>query len=195
MHTWDSLEQACAECRACALCEARTNPVFGVGEKTAEVMLVGEGPGEREDLEGEPFVGKGKAGLLLDDMLKIIGLDRKSNVYIANVVKCRPPGNRDPLPQEQRACLPWLREQFRLIRPKIVLCLGRIAAGALIHPDFRITAEHGQWFEKSGVFFMALYHPAALLRDQNKRPEAFVDLKTAEDKIRQICSRTILNKY
>ena len=193
MHTWDSLEQACAECRACALCEARTNPVFGVGEKTAEVMLVGEGPGEREDLEGEPFVGK--AGLLLDDMLKIIGLDRKSNVYIANVVKCRPPGNRDPLPQEQRACLPWLREQFRLIRPKIVLCLGRIAAGALIHPDFRITAEHGQWFEKSGVFFMALYPPATLLRDRNKRSETFVDLITAQDTIRQICSRTILIKY
>lgn len=193
MYTWNSLERACAECRACALCDSRTNPVFGVGEKTAEVMLVGEGPGEREDLEGIPFVGK--AGLLLDDMLKIIGLDRKSNVYIANVVKCRPPGNRDPLQEEQRACLPWLREQFRLILPKIVLCLGRIAAGALIHPDFRITAEHGQWFEKNGVFFMALYHPAALLRDERKRPETFVDLKTAEEKIRQICSRTVLNKY
>ena len=193
MVTWDSLEKACAECRGCALCETRINLVFGVGERSAEILLVGEGPGEREDLEGVPFVGK--AGQLLDDMLKIIGLDRKSNVYIANVVKCRPPGNRDPLHQEQNACLPWLREQFRLIRPKIVLCLGRIAAGALIHPDFRITSEHGQWFEKNGVFFMALYHPAALLRDENKRPETFVDLKAVEEKVRQICSRTVLNKY
>ncbi|MBR6952150.1 MAG: uracil-DNA glycosylase [Oscillospiraceae bacterium] len=193
MFTWESLENACAQCRACALCQTRTNLVFGVGEKSAEILLVGEGPGEKEDLDGVPFVGK--AGQLLDDMLKIIGLDRKTNVYIANVVKCRPPGNRDPLHQEQAACLPWLREQFRLIRPKIVLCLGRIAAGALIHPDFRITSEHGQWFEKSGVFFMALYHPAALLRDDSKRPETFVDLKNVEEKILQICSHTVLNKY
>ena len=193
MSNWEELKSECMQCRKCALWETRTNVVFGVGRQDAEVLFIGEGPGENEDLQGEPFVGR--AGKLLDDMLKIIGLDRKSNVYIANVIKCRPPGNRDPLQQEQKACLPWLREQFRLIRPKIVICLGRIAAGALIHPDFRITAAHGQWFEKNGVLFMAMYHPAALLRDESKRPDTFVDLKTAEEKIRQICSRTVLNKY
>ena len=193
MFTWDSLEQACADCRRCSLCETRTNPVFGTGARDAQILFVGEGPGENEDLEGEPFVGR--AGQLLDDMLKIIGLDRKTNVYIANVVKCRPPGNRDPQTEEKNACLPWLREQYRLLRPRMVICLGRIAAGALIHPDFRITAEHGKWFEKDGVPFLAMYHPAALLRDESKRPETFVDLKTIEARIRRDCPDVILNKY
>lgn len=193
MFTWDSLEQACADCRRCSLCETRTNPVFGTGARDAQILFVGEGPGENEDLEGEPFVGR--AGQLLDDMLKIIGLDRKTNVYIANVVKCRPPGNRDPQTEEKNACLPWLREQYRLLRPLMVICLGRIAAGALIHPDFRITAEHGKWFEKDGVPFLAMYHPAALLRDESKRPETFVDLKTIEARIRRDCPDVVLNKY
>ena len=193
MFTWESLEQACADCRRCSLCETRTNPVFGTGARDAQILFVGEGPGENEDLEGEPFVGR--AGQLLDDMLKIIGLDRKTNVYIANVVKCRPPGNRDPQTEEKNACLPWLREQYRLLRPRMVICLGRIAAGALIHPDFRITAEHGKWFEKDGVPFLAIYHPAALLRDESKRPETFVDLKTIEARIRRECPDVVLNKY
>ena len=193
MFTWESLEQACADCRRCSLCETRTNPVFGTGAKDARILFVGEGPGENEDLEGEPFVGR--AGQLLDDMLKIIGLDRKTNVYIANVVKCRPPGNRDPQTEEKNACLPWLREQYRLLRPRMVICLGRIAAGALIHPDFRITAEHGKWFEKDGVPFLAIYHPAALLRDESKRPETFVDLKTIEARVRRDCPDVVLNKY
>ena len=177
---WNELEESCQRCMACPLGETRTKLVFGTGSRTADIMLVGEGPGEQEDLQGEPFVGR--AGQLLDDMLEIIGLDRKKNVYIANIVKCRPPGNRDPLSDEQTACVGWLREQFKLVRPKIVVCLGRIAAGVMIKPDFKITREHGQWFEKNGVWFTAIYHPSALLRDPGKRPETFVDLKSIQRK-------------
>ena len=185
---WDSLRRSCSECRRCALYETRHNVVFGVGNREAEVMLVGEGPGENEDLQGEPFVGR--AGALLDDMLKIIDLDRTSNIYITNIVKCRPPGNRDPLNSEQDACLDWLRNQFVLIRPKIVVCLGRIAAMSLIKPDFRITAEHGQVFDKNGTKFIAIYHPAALLRDPSRRPETFVDLKRIQSLIHELCPNT-----
>jgi len=168
------LESECAACRRCALGTTRTNLVFGVGKVPSELMFVGEGPGEQEDLQGEPFVGP--AGKLLDDMLEMIGLDR-SRVYIGNTVKCRPPMNRDPEDGELRACRPWLDGQFALVRPKIVVCLGRIAASQLIRPDFRITREHGQWFEKNGVRYMAIYHPSALLRDLSKRPETFEDLR------------------
>ena len=185
---WQELEKACLQCRKCALHETRTNVVFGVGKKDAEVMFIGEGPGENEDLQGEPFVGRG--GQLLDQMLEIIDLDRKNNIYIANIVKCRPPKNRDPLNTEQEACTDWLRQQYALIRPKVVICLGRIAAMQIIKPDFKITKEHGLWFEKDGVFFTAIYHPAALLRDPGKRPETFVDLKTIQEKIREVCERT-----
>lgn len=190
MLNWTELENSCKSCTKCALYETRTNVVFGVGIKNAEVMFIGEGPGENEDLQGEPFVGK--AGQLLDDMLKIIGLNRKTNIYIANIVKCRPPHNRDPLNNEQEACMDWLRNQYSLIRPKIVICLGRIAANALIHPEFRITKEHGQWFDKDGVKFTAIYHPSALLRDESKRPETFVDLKSIQQMIKDICTDTKL---
>lgn len=188
MMTWNELETACKSCKKCALYESRTNVVFGVGRQDAEVLFVGEGPGENEDLQGEPFVGR--AGKLLDDMLKIIGLNRKENIYIANMVKCRPPKNRDPLSTEQEACSDWLREQISLIQPKIVVCLGRIAAMALIRDDFKISKEHGQWFEKDGMKFMALYHPAALLRDPRRRPETFEDLKELQRVIRQTCAHT-----
>ena len=180
--SWDELEVACRGCKKCALHETRTNVVFGVGNRSAEVLFVGEGPGESEDLKGEPFVGR--AGLLLDDMLKIIGLDRNTNIYIANIVKCRPPNNRDPLNDEREACISWLRAQYALIKPKIVVCLGRIAAAALIGGDFKITRDQGKWFDKDGVKFMALFHPAALLRDPNRRPETFVSLKKLDQEIR-----------
>jgi DNA polymerase len=143
-------------------------------------MFIGEGPGEQEDLKGEPFVGP--AGMLLDDMLSIIDLDR-SNVYIANIVKCRPPRNRDPLEEEQIACLDFLRQQVALVKPKIIVCLGRIAATRLIRPDFRITREHGTWTERNGVQFTALYHPSALLRDVSKRPETFDDLLSIREQL------------
>ena len=148
-------------------------------------MFVGEGPGEQEDLQGEPFVGR--AGLLLDDMLRIIDLDRKKNCYIANIVKCRPPGNRDPQEVEQDACIGYLHHQIALIKPKILVCLGRIAATRLIRPDFRITREHGQWIEKDGIWMTAIYHPSALLRDVTKRPETFDDLLAIRQKMQEIC--------
>ena len=187
MDSWDKLKAECAGCRACALCETRHNLVFGVGREDAEVMFIGEGPGEQEDLKGEPFVGP--AGKLLDTMLEIIDLDR-NKVYIANMVKCRPPRNRDPQDREQDACFGWLRRQIALVDPKIIVCLGRIAAMGIIDPEFRITREHGQWSERDGRMYMATYHPSALLRDPAKRPEAFEDLRELRSKIRQICRNT-----
>jgi len=189
VQTWEELASACFDCKKCALHETRTNVVFGVGNRDAEVLFIGEGPGESEDLKGEPFVGR--AGLLLDNMLKIIGLSRDKNIFIANIVKCRPPGNRDPQSNEREACISWLRKQYALIKPKIVVCLGRIAAAELIDSEFKITRDHGKWYDKDGVKFMALYHPAALLRDPNKRPETFVDLKELERMIKEICVKTL----
>ena len=173
MLSWDELQSQCLDCRKCGLCETRHNVVFGVGNPNADILFVGEGPGEQEDLKGEPFVGP--AGKLLDDMLSIIDLDR-GKCYIANIVKCRPPHNRDPLEMEQDACIDYLRNQVALIKPKIIVCLGRIAATRLIRADFRITREHGTWTERGGIWMTATYHPSALLRDASKRPEAFDDL-------------------
>ena len=189
MQSWEELEQACKNCTKCELHKTRTNVVFGVGNRDAEVLLIGEGPGEKEDLKGEPFVGR--AGALLDDMLKIIGLSRHDNVFIANIVKCRPPGNRDPQNTEREMCKEWLRAQFELIKPKIVVCLGRIAAADIIDNEIKITQDHGKWYDKNGVKYMALYHPAALLRDPHKKPDTFVDLKNLEKMIREICERTL----
>ena len=183
MLDWENLKNTCDHCTKCGLCETRHNVVFGVGPEDADVMFIGEGPGEQEDLKGEPFVGP--AGKLLDDMLSIIDLSRE-NCYIANIVKCRPPRNRDPLETEQEACIGYLRNQVALIKPKIIVCLGRISATRLIRPDFRITREHGTWTEKNGILFTAMYHPSALLRDLSKLPETFDDLLALREKIRQI---------
>lgn len=178
----------CSQCRRCALWETRTNLVFGDGNPNASVMFVGEGPGENEDLTGRPFVGRG--GQLLTDMLAYVDLVREKNFYIANIVKCRPPKNRDPMPEEQKACMGWLREQMEIIKPKIVVCLGRISAMALIKPDFRISQEHGLVFDKDGVKYMALFHPAALLRDPRRRPETFIDLKNLQKLITEVAPET-----
>ena len=185
MMDWEALKHTCKSCTQCGLCEGRHNVVFGVGNPNADVMFVGEGPGEQEDLQGEPFVGR--AGQLLDDMLSIIDLDRKSNCYIANIVKCRPPQNRDPLEVEQDACIGYLENQIALIKPKIIVCLGRIAAMRLIRDDYRITREHGHWVEKDGVWMTAIYHPSALLRDVTKRPETFEDLLSIREKMATVC--------
>ena len=190
MGEWEALQERCLSCRACGLCETRTNVVFGVGNPTAEVLFVGEAPGEREDALGEPFVGK--AGQLLDDMLAMIGLSR-DRIYITNSIKCRPPQNRDPLNTEKDACAPFLQRQLELMRPKIIVCLGRVSAMEMIKPDFKITQEHGRFFEKNGVLMTALYHPAALLRDTDKKPDTFVDLKRLQAKIRQVCQQTKLD--
>ena len=183
MMNWDALRHACHSCVKCGLCETRHNVVFGVGPEWADVMFVGEGPGEQEDLKGEPFVGA--AGLLLDDMMSIIDLDR-SRCYIANIVKCRPPMNRDPLETEQDACIGYLRNQVALIRPKIIVCLGRVAAKRLIDPEYRITRQHGTWVQKGNVWMTAIYHPSALLRYVSKRPETFEDLLSIRDKITEV---------
>jgi len=181
---FEELKQNCLNCRKCGLCETRTNVVVGVGNPRAKVMFIGEGPGENEDLQGEPFVGRG--GQLLDKMLAAVDLDRRSNIYIANIVKCRPPKNRDPLPEEQEACIEWLRNQVALIRPKIIVCLGRIAAMRIIKPDMKITKEHGQFFEKNGTLMMATLHPAALLRNPNQKPAAFEDFLKLREKIDEL---------
>ena len=174
----EELRATCADCHACPLGDTRTNPVFGVGNPDADLMFVGEAPGEQEDLTGTPFVGR--AGQLLDRYLEAVDI-RRDRVYIANILKCRPPKNRDPLPEEEDACIGYLREQVRLIRPKIIVCLGRIAAMRLIRPDYRITAEHGTWVEKGDFAMTAVYHPAALLRDPRKKEDMLEDMK----KIRQ----------
>lgn len=189
MDTWENLRAECLRCQSCALAQTRTHVVFGDGAPDAEILLIGEGPGQREDELGIPFVGR--AGELLDDMLAMIGLDR-TKVYIANTVKCRPPQNRDPLNEEQAACLSWLRRQRALLQPKLIVCLGRIAAKEIIKEDFRISAEHGQWFDLDGTAATAIYHPAALLRDVSKRPETFVDLKSIQARARAVCTRTKL---
>ena len=180
----NSLRETCLACTRCGLCETRKNVVFGVGNPQSNVLFVGEGPGEQEDLRGEPFVGP--AGKLLDDMLSIIDLDRKKNCYIANIVKCRPPGNRDPLETEQDACGGYLEQQIALIQPKVIVCLGRIAAMRLIRADYRITREHGQWTQKNGIWMTAIYHPSALLRDTAKRPETFTDLLSIRGKLQSL---------
>ena len=194
MKDWDALYEECIHCQKCGLAETRTNVVFGEGARDAEVMFIGEGPGEQEDRTGRPFVGR--AGQLQVDhgqhivqQLAMIDLKREK-VFIGNMVKCRPPQNRDPLNIEQEACIGYLRNQVALLKPKIIVCLGRIAAMKLIKEDFKITREHGQWIEKAGVWMMAMYHPSALLRDPRKRPESFEDLKSLQAKIREVCVRT-----
>lgn len=173
--SWEMLEGACRGCKKCRLWETRTNIVIGTGNKNADIMFVGEGPGRQEDLTGEPFVGD--AGKLLDKMLSAINLSR-NEVYIANVVKCRPPGNRDPHDDEQEACLNYLRYQLMLVKPKIVVCLGRIASRVIISPDFMITKDRGKWYDKKGYKFIATYHPSALLRDPSKKRPAWEDFKS-----------------
>jgi DNA polymerase len=191
MLDWESLEKQCLSCHKCGLCQTRANVVFGVGPQNADIMFIGEGPGEQEDLQGEPFVGA--AGKFLDDMLSIIDLGRH-NCYIANIVKCRPPRNRDPHEEEQEACIGYLRNQVALIKPKIIVCLGRIAAKKIIAPDYRITQEHGQWIHSNGVWMTAIYHPSALLRDLSKRPETFLDLLSIRNKYQELKANIGINK-
>ncbi len=180
MATLEEVRTACEKCRQCALGETRTNLVFGVGNERARLMFVGEAPGEQEDLTGVPFVGR--AGQLLDKFLFAVDIPRE-DVYIANILKCRPPKNRDPLPEEEDACIGYLREQVKAIRPEIIVCLGRISAMRLIKPDFKITAEHGKWFRKGEFWMTAVYHPAALLRDPRKKEDMLADMKTIRAKL------------
>ena len=181
--TWEKLHDAVRECRRCPLAQGRLNAVPGEGNRSAALMFIGEGPGAQEDEQGRPFVGA--AGQLLDKMIGAIGLSREQ-VYIANAVKCRPPGNRTPLPEEVQSCLPYLRAQVKLIQPKIIVCLGATAARAVIAPDVRITRARGVWIERKGYWLMPTYHPAALLRDVSKKKEAWLDFQAIRDKLKEV---------
>lgn len=177
---WDILRGECQACRACELHKTRTNCVFGAGNENADVLFVGEAPGDNEDKTGTPFVGR--AGKLLDQYLYAVDIPRES-VYIANILKCRPPKNRDPLPAEEDACMNFLRRQVKLINPKIIVCLGRISAMRLIRPDYKITKEHGEWVQKGNFLITAVYHPALLLRDPRRKEEMLVDMKKIKEKL------------
>lgn len=180
---WATLENQCATCEKCALAATRTNCVFGTGNRNADLLFVGEAPGEQEDLSGVPFVGR--AGQLLDRYLYAVDIPR-GKVYIANILKCRPPHNRDPLPEEEDACIDYLREQVRLIRPKVIVCLGRISAARMIKPDFKITKEHGLWFDRGAFAMTAVYHPAFLLRDPRKKEEMLTDMQRIRKKLEEL---------
>ncbi len=177
------IKKACEECRACALAQTRRNCVFGTGNENARIMFVGEAPGEAEDMQGIPFVGA--AGQLLDRYLYAVDI-RREDVYIANILKCRPTANRDPLPEEQDACIGYLRAQVKAIRPSIIVCLGRISAQRLISPDIKITRDHGKWFEKAGIQMCCVYHPAALLRDPLKKGDMLDDMKSIKKKLDEL---------
>lgn len=185
---WEQLENWCMACNRCTLGGTRTNVVIGRGCKTADIMFIGEGPGEQEDLQGKPFVGP--AGQLLDKIVEAAGLSF-DKVYIANVVKCRPPNNRDPKEEEQIACINYLRYQVALVKPKIIVCLGRIAAQAIIDKNYKITKQHGQWIEKKGILITATYHPSALLRDETKKRPAWEDFKSIRDRYRELKSNSL----
>ena len=172
----------------CGLCETRHRLGFGQGAAHGQGHARRQGPGANEDEQGLPFVGK--SGQLLDHYLQAVDLSRDENVYIANIVKCRPPQNRDPLPEESAACMPWLRQQFQLIRPKIVVCLGRVAAQRMLDPGFSISRDHGKFFDKQGTLFMATYHPAALLRYPDNKPAVFGDFVALRQKITEVCEHT-----
>ncbi len=181
MATMDQLREKVLACTACKLAATRTNVVFGGGNSNARVLFIGEGPGQQEDLSGQPFVGR--AGKLLDKMLDAVGLSRDESIFITNMVKCRPPGNRDPQPDEVSACMGYLYEQIRLMRPQYIVCLGRVAAQSLIDPDFRVTKQHGQFIEKDGILMMGTFHPAALLRNPNQKVDAFDDFCKLRDRL------------
>jgi uracil-DNA glycosylase len=179
---WDALAAAVVNCRACSLCEGRTQTVFGVGDPQPDWLIVGEAPGENEDLQGEPFVGP--AGKLLDNMLKSIGLERGRKVYIANVLKCRPPGNRNPQPDEVAQCEPFLRRQVELLRPRIILAMGRFAAQTLLASNEPIGKLRGRAHQYLGVPVVATYHPAYLLRNLPDKAKAWADLCFAQELMR-----------
>lgn len=180
---WDEMERAVSACGRCALCKTRTQPALDEGDRHAAIMLVGEGPGREEDRLGRPFVGP--AGQLLDRMLAAVDL-RRDEVYITNIVKCRPPGNRNPEDAEAQACLPFLRRQFMLVQPKIIVCLGAVAARHVYDPMARITRDRGKWAVKNGIHILPTYHPAALLRDEQKKRDAWKDFQSLREVYQQL---------
>lgn len=175
---WKDLEKSILDCRKCRLCSNRTNIVFGQGNKNAKLMFIGEGPGADEDRQGIPFVGK--AGQLMNNAFQALEINRE-DVYIANIVKCRPPSNREPEDDEAQMCLNYLRNQVILIKPEIIVLLGNTALKNIMGKEFKITAVRGKWMEKNGIKYMPTWHPAALLRDENKKIEFWKDLKEVKN--------------
>ena len=181
--SWDRLSADISGCRLCPLCESRTNAVIGRGCREADILFIGEGPGENEDLQGLPFVGK--AGKLLDYALCGL-MYPEDSYYIANIVKCRPPNNRAPFDEEAALCLPFLRRQTRLIAPRIIICLGAVAIKHIIGREHKITQIRGEWFERKGISITSTFHPAALLRDDNKKAPMWQDLKKARRRLSEL---------
>lgn len=182
--SFEELASGLRGCKRCGLCEGRTSVVVGVGNPTAAVLLIGEAPGEQEDLRGEPFVGR--SGQLMDKMLWYVGLSRKKNIYITNMIKCRPPQNRNPSKEELSLCMEYLQKQIELINPSVVVCIGRIAATAIIAPDFKVSLQHGTFTERDSRLMMGTFHPAALLRNPNNKPAALEDLLGLRDKLLEL---------
>jgi len=184
--SWPQLLDEVYACQKCRLCATRTNVVPGEGNPGADLMFIGEGPGRDEDLQGRPFVGR--SGELLTRMIHAIGLEREQ-VYICNVVKCRPPQNRNPEPDEANACLNYLRAQVALVRPKVVVLLGKVACRYTLQQDISVMRDHGKWFERKGVWFMPTYHPSALLRDPSKKRDAWEDFQKIRDKLAELSAQ------
>ncbi|MGH4052004.1 MAG: uracil-DNA glycosylase [Clostridium sp.] len=183
MVDWTELEKMCNNCTKCDLHNTKTNMVFGQGDIHTDLMFICEAPGEQEDLSGIPFVGK--SGQLFDKILTSVDISREE-IYITNIIKCRPPQNRNPLDIEKKSCLPFLRNQVKLILPKIIVCLGRVSAQSIISPNLKITKEHGIWFYRKGYYLIATYHPSALLRDPSKKRDAWEDFKTIKTKYDEV---------
>ena len=183
-NNWEELEEVVKQCRKCRLCETRKNVVFGVGNREADIMFIGEGPGADEDAQGEPFVGK--AGKLMNMAFDMLGVKR-DKVYIANIVKCRPPQNRTPEADEAQVCLNYLRNQVILVKPKIIVLLGSVALKNVLGKEYGITASRGKWLERKGILYMPTWHPAALLRDENKKIDFIKDLKQVIKRYNEIC--------
>lgn len=181
---WNTLLASIAACRLCPLCETRKNTVAGEGSQNADLMFIGEGPGRDEDASGRPFVGR--AGQLLTKMIEAIDMERE-NVYIANIVKCRPPENRVPNDSEAAACLPYLRAQVALVRPKVIVALGATAAKHVLGPDIRISRDRGVFRESKGVWLIPTYHPAYLLRSPERKRDAWEDFQAIRDKLKELC--------
>lgn len=179
----NKIYEECKGCKGCSLHESRTNVVFGKGSPNAKILFIGEAPGQHEDEQGLPFVGA--SGKLLDKYLDAIGLSME-DAYIANILKCRPPNNRDPKEDEEQACIGFLRRQLEVINPKVIVCLGRISAYKIIKPDFKITQEHGKWFKKGAFLITAVYHPSALLRDPRKRDDMMADFIAIKEKLEEL---------
>ena len=179
----EELKDVTTNCKKCKLCHTRQNVVFGVGNENADLMFIGERPGGDEDRLGEPFVGK--AGQLMNKAFDVVGIKREE-VYIANIVKCRPPHNRDPEPDEIMACINYLRNQVIIIKPKIIVLLGRISLQNILGKEYKITASRGKWVEKKGILYMPTWHPAALLRDETKKIDFLTDLKMVAERINTV---------